>query len=80
VAHEALHAVQIDALAQQLDRERVAQVVEADLERDRFRPQPATARAVDAIAAAVRRLLAGRAVARLGVASALLVLAPATAS
>ena len=44
VAHEPLHAVDVDAAAEKLGREGVAEIVEAHAQLQRLRPERATAR------------------------------------
>jgi hypothetical protein len=56
VAHEPLDAVHVDALAQELRRESMSQVVEAHLERQRLRPEEPAAYMLCGLASAVRAL------------------------
>ncbi|HEY4885260.1 MAG TPA: hypothetical protein VII08_16640 [Myxococcales bacterium] len=77
VPHEPLHTVHVDALAQQLRCERVPQVVEAHLQRQRLRPEQPATHVLRGLAGAVRALHAGGAVTLLAVLVSLLVAAPA---
>jgi hypothetical protein len=77
MAQQALHAVGVDAGAQEQCRGRVPQVVKAHRARERLRPQRASARLREGLAGAVGELEALRAVALLVVGVAFLVPAPA---
>jgi hypothetical protein len=79
VPHEALDAVRVHSAAEQLGCEGVAQVVEADGNVQGDGPEPPSAWIGEWTAAAVGDLAAGRTEARLGIAGALLVPAPAAA-